>query len=163
MGDTFRFHHHVVAVPEIKPADRIVHAVKKLEEAIKQQPQKAPLDEHDAITLLRRVLLGERNKLRTTLRRISSDNKPIPTNECRTTISKARTPPLASPNYVSNDDSDDEEEDQPTKCTQSPRRFSQRLRNKAQHSINNVIPEPPQLPKIQHKLHFGWAPALEEL
>ena len=57
--DTFRFRHHAIDIPNLTPADRILEAAKQLDNAIQQQPKKAPMDEHTAIELLREVLLGE--------------------------------------------------------------------------------------------------------
>ena len=62
MSDTVKFKHHAIAIPQLKPSDRILEAAKQLDEAIRQQPKKAPMDELEAIEILREVLLGERKE-----------------------------------------------------------------------------------------------------
>jgi hypothetical protein len=62
--DTYRFKHHAIDIPQLTPADRILEAAKRLDEAITQQPKQAPIDEITAIELLREVLPSEKwNKL----------------------------------------------------------------------------------------------------
>ena len=62
MSDTVKFQHHAIAIPELTPADRILEALRNLEHAIKQQPAQAPMEELQAIEMLREVLLGERKE-----------------------------------------------------------------------------------------------------
>ena len=60
ISDTYRFKHHAIDIPQLTPADRILEAAKQLNDAITQQPKKAPMDEITAIELLREILLGEK-------------------------------------------------------------------------------------------------------
>ena len=60
MSDTVRFKHHAIVIPDLTPADRILEATRQLDDAIKQQPKRAPMDTLTAIELLREVLLGDR-------------------------------------------------------------------------------------------------------
>ena len=62
LSDMVRFKHHVITIPHLTPADRILEATQQLDSAIKQQPKKAPMGELVAIELLRKVLLGERKE-----------------------------------------------------------------------------------------------------
>lgn len=59
ISDTIKFNHHAVAIPEITPVYRIIKASKQLKEAIQQQPKKAPMEDLQAIKLLREVMLGK--------------------------------------------------------------------------------------------------------
>ena len=49
LSDTVRFKHHVITIPKLTPADRILEAARQLNSAIKQQPKKAPINELVAI------------------------------------------------------------------------------------------------------------------
>ena len=60
MLDTVRFKHHAIAIPQITLTNRILEASRQLDDAIKQQPKKSPMDELTTIELLQEVLLGER-------------------------------------------------------------------------------------------------------
>ena len=60
ISDTVKFRHHAIAIPSLTPADRILEAAQDLDDAIRQQPKQALLDERKAIELLREVLLGKR-------------------------------------------------------------------------------------------------------
>ena len=62
-SDTVRFLHHAIAVPQLTPADRILEAARDLNDAIRQQPKQAPLEERTAIEILREVLLGEKKEV----------------------------------------------------------------------------------------------------
>ena len=62
MSDTVRFNHHAISIPQLTPADRILEAARQLDDAIKQQPKRAPVDELTAIELLREVLLGKKKE-----------------------------------------------------------------------------------------------------
>ena len=62
LSDTVKFRHHAIAIPQLTPADRILEAARNLDDAIRQQPKQAPLDEITAIELLREILLGERKE-----------------------------------------------------------------------------------------------------
>ena len=62
MSDTVRFNHHAIAIPQLMPANIILEAARQLDDTINQQSKKAPMDELNAIELLREVLLGEREK-----------------------------------------------------------------------------------------------------
>ena len=118
ISDGVKFQHHAIAIPELTPADRILEATRQLKHAITQQPTKAPMDELQAIKLLRKVMLGE-------------DKEPLPKNSVqqskirRTTtpmpVLKATTTPV---NYIS----DDEDEDIPPKPRQS-KRVQRRIRS----------------------------------
>ena len=59
ISDTVRFKHYAIAIPQPTPADRILKAARDLDDAIRQQPKRAPIDELQAIKQLRKVLLGE--------------------------------------------------------------------------------------------------------
>ena len=59
LSDTVCFKHHTIAIPDLTPADRILEATRQLNDAIRQQPRRAPMEELTAIELLREVLLGE--------------------------------------------------------------------------------------------------------
>ena len=45
MSDTVRFKHHAIAIPQLTPANRILEAARQFDDAIKQQPKRAPMDE----------------------------------------------------------------------------------------------------------------------
>ena len=60
MSDTVKFKHHAIDIPTLTQADRIIEAARDINDAIRQQPKKAPLEEREAIELLREVLLGEK-------------------------------------------------------------------------------------------------------
>ena len=60
MSDTLKFKHHAIEIPQLTPAERIMEASRQLDDAIKQQPKKSPMDELTTIELLQEVLLGER-------------------------------------------------------------------------------------------------------
>ena len=59
MADTVKMKHHAIAIPTLTPADRILEAARHLDRAIKQLPKEGPMEELEAIELLREVLLGE--------------------------------------------------------------------------------------------------------
>ena len=63
MSDTVRFKHHAIAIPQLTSAYRILEAARQLDDAIKQQTKKPPMDELTAIELLREVLLGKMKKI----------------------------------------------------------------------------------------------------
>ena len=54
--DTVKFQHHVVTVPNVTPADRIIEATRALSRALKNMPPEAPPHQLDAIQRLRTVL-----------------------------------------------------------------------------------------------------------
>ena len=60
MSDTVRFKNHAIAIPQLTPDNRILESDIQLDDAIKQQPKRAPMEELKAIELLREVLLGEK-------------------------------------------------------------------------------------------------------
>ena len=60
MSDTVKMKYHATAIPSITPADRILEAARQLDDAICNQPKQAPMEELQAIEVLREVLLGER-------------------------------------------------------------------------------------------------------
>ena len=62
ISNTVRFKHHVIAIPQLTPAERILEAARQLDSAIKHYPKKAPMDELVAIKLLIKVLLRERKE-----------------------------------------------------------------------------------------------------
>ena len=62
ISDTVRFKHHAIAIPGITPADIILEADIHLDDAIKQQPKKSPMDKLTVIELLIEVLLGEKKE-----------------------------------------------------------------------------------------------------
>ena len=45
MSDTVKMKHHAIAIRKLTPADRILEAARQLDDAIKQQPKQAPMDE----------------------------------------------------------------------------------------------------------------------
>ena len=61
ISDSVKFQHHVIAVPELTPADRILDATRELKSAITQQPKTVPSDKVAAIELLQKVMLGEQH------------------------------------------------------------------------------------------------------
>ena len=62
MSETVNFKHHTINVPKLTASDRILEAARDLNDAIRQQPKQAQLEERTAIELLREVLLGERKE-----------------------------------------------------------------------------------------------------
>ena len=62
ISDTVNFQHHAIAMPELTPANRILEATKQLNDAISQQPKRAPMKEMEAIEMLRQVMMGERKE-----------------------------------------------------------------------------------------------------
>jgi hypothetical protein len=58
ISDTVKFQHHVIDTPSLTPADRILEASRQLKDAIKQQPERASMDDLRAIELLRKVMIG---------------------------------------------------------------------------------------------------------
>ena len=62
MSDTVRFKNHAITIPQLTPAERILEAARQLDDTIKQQPKKSPMDEITAIELLREVLLSKRKE-----------------------------------------------------------------------------------------------------
>ena len=62
MSDTVSFKHHAITIPQLTPADRILEASRQLDDTLKQQPKKSPMDKIAAIELLQQVLLGERKE-----------------------------------------------------------------------------------------------------
>ena len=62
MSDTVRLNNHAIAIPQLRPVNRILEAARQLDDPIKQQPKKTPMDELTAIALLREVILGERKE-----------------------------------------------------------------------------------------------------
>ena len=79
ISDTVKFQHHAIAMPQLTPADRILEATRQLNDAINQQPKRAPMDEITAIDLLRKVMLGERRTklLENSLQILKSQNKKL--------------------------------------------------------------------------------------
>ena len=57
LSDSVKFKQHAIAIPGLTPADRILEAARQLDNAIKQQPKEAPMDEITA-EILRKVLTG---------------------------------------------------------------------------------------------------------
>ena len=57
--DTVCYKHYAIALPDVTPAKRIVQATKSLQDAIRQQPSNAPLNEIHAVQLLRDDMLGK--------------------------------------------------------------------------------------------------------
>ena len=62
MSDTVRFKQHAITIPQLTPDDRILEAARQLDDTLKQQPKKAPMDKITAIESLREVILGERKE-----------------------------------------------------------------------------------------------------
>ena len=52
ISDTVQFKHHAIATLQLNSDDRILEAARKLDNAIKQQPKRAPMEELKAIGLL---------------------------------------------------------------------------------------------------------------
>ncbi len=59
LSDTIKFQHHAIGIPEITPADRILEAARRLNEAIRRLAKEALMDTLEAIQVLREVMLGE--------------------------------------------------------------------------------------------------------
>ena len=89
-------------MPELTPADRILEATKQLKEAITQQPTTAPMEELQAIQLLREVMLGEHEGTlpANSLQREKARRKQ------QSSATPADPPPTSqrAPNYVSDDE-----------------------------------------------------------
>ena len=49
MSDTVRFKNHAIAIPQLTPDNRILESDIQLDDAIKQQPKRAPMEELKAI------------------------------------------------------------------------------------------------------------------
>ena len=125
LSDTVRFKHHAIAIPDLTPADRILEATRQLNDAIRQQPRRAPMEEITAIELLREVLLGEQRvhlppnsvQLRRTNQQIVPPPRiamtPASASPTATPINnmsdKDNTLPVLIPNYASEDEDDDYE------------------------------------------------------
>ena len=75
MSDTVKFKHHDIAIPQLTPDDRILEATRQLDDAIRQQPKRAPMDELTTIELLRSVLLGEKKTLPTNSTQVQKARK----------------------------------------------------------------------------------------
>lgn len=60
ISDKVKFQHHSITIPELKPANQILEAMRQLEEAIHQQLKRAAMDKMRAINIMRKVILGER-------------------------------------------------------------------------------------------------------
>ena len=148
LSDTVRFQHHAIAIPDLTPADRILEAARQLDDAIRQQPKRAPMEELTAIELLREVLLGEqRNKLPANSVQLHKSNQqampPQRIMEKPTAASSATTPnsvipddkdedlPALDANYVS-----DDKEDNFTPINHRARR-SKRVSQQQRHSERN--------------------------
>ena len=54
--DTVKFDHHVVTMPKVTPADRIIEATCALSRALKNQPAETPPQQLDDVQRLRLVL-----------------------------------------------------------------------------------------------------------
>ena len=87
MSDSVKFKHHAIKTPELTPSDRILEAARDLNDAIRQQPKQAPLEEREAIELLREVMLGERKEQ-------------IPPNGIQTRKSMEHQMPVQTPQQV---------------------------------------------------------------
>ena len=125
LSDTVRFKHYAIAIPDLTPADRILEATRQLNDAIRQQPQRAPMEEITAIELLREVLLGKQRvqlppnsiQLRKTNQQIVPPQRvavtptaALPTATPIDNMSdKDDTLPALVPDYVSDDEDDDYE------------------------------------------------------
>ena len=59
LSDTVKFQHHVIGIPELTPAERIMDAARQLENAIRALPKDAPMNTLEAIQNLREIMLGE--------------------------------------------------------------------------------------------------------
>ena len=60
MSYTVKFKHHAIAIPQLTPAEIIIEATRQLDDAIRQQIKRSPMDELTAIELPHSVLLGEK-------------------------------------------------------------------------------------------------------
>lgn len=87
MSDTVKMKHHAIATPTLTPADRILETARQLDNAIKQQPKSAPMDELTTIDLLREVLLGKKRK-------------PLPHNSVQLANKKQQTTPHQQPTQM---------------------------------------------------------------
>ena len=75
MFDTVKFKHHAIAIPQLTLDDRIIEATQQLDDAIRQQPKRAPMDKLTTIELLRSVLLGENKTLPTNITQVQKDRQ----------------------------------------------------------------------------------------
>ena len=120
MSDTVSFKQHAITIPQLTPAYRILEAARQLDDTIKQQPKKSPMDEITAIELLREVLLGERNKK-------------VPKNSVQTKIVQQK---IVAPKKATTKPADNKDEN--TTINNRLRR-SQRVRAQKRKPNNNRI------------------------
>ena len=115
MTDTVRMKHHAIAIPTLTPADRILEAARQLDKAIKQLPKEGPMEELEAIELLREVLLGERklplpmNSVQEKKIKEKAQPVPIATVEQGPTYVETPAVPTDAPNYISDDEEEEDE------------------------------------------------------
>jgi hypothetical protein len=62
MLDTVKMKHRTIVIPILTPTDRILEAAHHLDTFRKQNPRRAQRKEIKAIELLRKVLLGKKEK-----------------------------------------------------------------------------------------------------
>ena len=105
ISDSVKFQHHMIAILELAPADRILEATRQLKDAITQQPTKSPMEELQVIELLPKVILGEHDGPlpSNSVQRAKARGTDPPAPACNTTAS-----PQTSPvNYILDDKDDD--------------------------------------------------------
>ena len=120
MSDTMRFKHHAITIPQLTPADRIMEANRQLDDTLKQQPKKSPMDKITVIELLREVLLGERKEK-------------LPKNSVQTKISQHK---IMVPTKTTTKPADNEDENTTINHRQ---RKNQRVRAQKRKPNNNRI------------------------
>ena len=169
ISDTVRFKHHAIAIPQLTPADRILEAARDLDDAIRQLPKRAPIDELQAIELLREVLLGETKRPlpATTVQRHKSA-------QAAATAPQQTTSPPSPLSSTSNSDDDpayisDDEDKAPSVHHRARRRkrvMQQRQadeRDKLTHIINLMATDQTTIPdlavNVKRKLTRGWGHA----
>ena len=182
MADTVKMKHHAIAIPTLTPADRILEAARQLDKAIKQLPKEGPMDELEAIELLREVLLGERktplpmNSVQE--RRIKERAQPVPIATVEQGPTYVETPavPTDAPNYISGDEEEEDsytiEEDTPLPgqgLRHSKRVLEQMKRNELEGLeriaalVATETAEMPGLPISENKYKRGLASANKHL
>lgn len=157
--------HHTVQLPEIMPSQRIERATKQLTAAIANAPTDGPPDYLDAVERLRRVFLGREkqqieaqtqpasNARATTPKspKVSRQSTAAPAIPAASTpavtpndADKDEPPELSGPNYVTDDeDSDDEDEE-----FDEPVRPRYNLRERHNVVAQNKLFE--ETPNVQH-------------
>ena len=185
MSDTVKMKHHAIAIPSLTPADRILEAARQLDDVMRNQPKQAPMEDLQAIEVLREVLLGERvepvppNNLQ--LERQRQKELPAgPTSQIpaakanETTISGTADDkqPAREPNYVSDDEEDEGDptsvadfwrvdELPPNHQVRRSKRVMQQIRQNNQDGLHRIVAlaanETAVVPGVEVNKHAKYA------